>query len=106
MPRGFIWGAYFDNQAVIWRLRVDADSAEQLERGWVPANPGETAPFPRSWLPRKVAGVDDTGRLHTIVVASVLADLWTGAATHFTIEGSDGLPHQCAVIRLLGERRN
>jgi hypothetical protein len=106
VPRGFVWALYFDDLAAQWRLQVDADSVLELERGWVPADTATTFPLPRGWLPRKVSGPDETGRLRQAVVASVLADLWTGAATQFTVEGSDGQPHTCTVTRLLGERRD
>jgi len=75
-----------------------------LERGWVhPAVTG-TYVYPRGWTPRRVLGLDDTGKLQSAVVATVTADLWTGVATSFTINGTDELPHTVRVIARRKER--
>lgn len=74
------------------------------ERGWVtPAAPG-TYVYPRGWTPRRVIGLDDRGKVQEAMVASTTADLWTGAATTFTINGTDELPHTCTVIQRRAER--
>jgi hypothetical protein len=50
-----------------------------------------------------VVGVDDTGFWRSTRVASTEAPLWTGSATTFDIEGSDGQLHTCTVIQTVSE---
>jgi hypothetical protein len=104
MPRGFIWGLYIDDKGVGWKLRVDADLALQLQRGWVEVEPGELYPFPRQWIPRAVMGLGTNGQVQFAIVARVDADLWTGARQDFDIERSDGGIDTCLVVRLNAER--
>jgi len=104
MTRGFSWGYYHSDDGNIYALQVDADYLVMAERGWVgPAAPG-TIVYPRGWTPRRVVGLDDRGKLQQAVVADVTADLWTGASTTFTINGSDELPHTVNVILRKAER--
>lgn len=105
MPRGFEWGIYIDDFGRVWRLRVDSDYVLQDERGWVPANPEETFPLPRQWKPRVAVGVDQDGRRRKAVVATTVADLWTGVVRTFEIEGNDGVNYPVAVTQLFEERR-
>ena len=104
MPRGFVWGAYVDDVSTLWALRVDADHALSPQRGWIGRSAAGLPPLPRGWLARRVVGVEPSGALHQAVVASLDADLWTGAVTEFDIERSDGGIETCTVIRLLAER--
>jgi len=104
VSRGFIWGVYVDDFGTPWAKRVDSDQAEDPNRGWTVA-PAGLSPMPREWLARRVEGVDDTGRTQVTVVASLDAPLWTGAATSFTAEATDGTVVVAEVIAFLGERR-
>jgi hypothetical protein len=104
MTRGRVWGYYHSDTGNIFALEVDGDYFGMTERGWtVPAAPG-TIPFPRGWTPRKAYGLDERGAIQFAIVASVSADLWTGVATTFTINGSDELPHTCTVFKRKAER--
>ena len=104
MPRGYDWKLYAADDGGLYALRVDADYALQSGRGFATnANPG-TPPLPRGWLPRRVRGVEPTGRLHTATVASVEAPLWTGAETTFDIVDSNGDLQTCVVTGRLQER--
>jgi hypothetical protein len=104
MTRGFVWGYYHSDDGNTYALQVDADYAGMSERGWVTPAASGTIVFPRGWTPRRVIGLDDRGKLQVAVVASVTADLWTGAATTFTINGSDELPHTVNVTLRKAER--
>src|SRR5215469_7662687 len=98
MPRGFVWAAYFSDDGRQFALRVDADEAQQPERGWTVIDDVATVPFPRGWLPRRVRGIDENGHPRSTRVATTDADLWTGVVGVFTIEGSDQLMHQVTVL--------
>ncbi len=106
MSRGYVWGYYVSDDGNTYAWRVDADYFGFPERGWTgPAAPG-TPPYPRFWNPRRVAGHDSSGAQQFAIVATTSADLWTGAATTFTINGTDDLPHVCTVDFLQGEKRS
>jgi len=104
MTRGFVWGNYHSDDGHVYALRVDADYFAMPERGWVGVAPPGTFVYPRGWTPRMVRGLDSGGNLQRAVVASTAADLWTGAATTFTINATDELPHVCNVIDRKAER--
>jgi hypothetical protein len=87
-----------------YALQVDADYVVMPERGWTSPAAHGTPIYPRGWTPRRVVGSDDAGHPRTAVVGSAAADLWTGAATTFTINGTDELPHTCRVFKKLQER--
>lgn len=105
MARGFVWGAYLDDDGTVWRLLVDGDYIAEEARGWVTANPEAVAPLPRQWLPRRAVGHDAEGRRRSAVVATLSAPLWTGATTTFFIEGNDNVVYPVTVTELLSERR-
>lgn len=105
MARGFLVSEYLDDSGTPWRLLVDADYATDPTRGWVSgATPG-LPPLPRLWTPRRVAGLDTTGRWCSTRVASLDAPLWTGAATQFSMFGNDGAVYVVTVTRRISERR-
>src|SRR5262245_16722197 len=106
MPRGRPWAIYIDDLDQLWRLRVDADSIADPNRGWVEADPSATSPLPRGWLPRVVVGVDETGARRTARIGNIVCDLWTGAANQYLVEGTDGLLHTVQVFARFGERRS
>lgn len=105
MPtRGFVWAYYQSDSGSTFALQVDADYALMPERGWTsPAAPG-TPVYPRGWTPRKVIGLDEDGHPRFAFVGSTSADLWTGVADTFTINGTDETVHTCSVFRRRAER--
>lgn len=105
MPRGFISAIYVDDDDQPWRLRVDADEAEELSRGWEPVGDLVLAPLPRGWLPRRVVAIDSSGRQQAARVGRVDADLWTGAATDFVLMLSDGTTDTATVVARQQELR-
>jgi hypothetical protein len=104
VSRGYLWGYYESDDGNTYAWRVDADYAAFPERGWVTPAATGTIVYPRFWSPRRVVGHDSTGRRQVAIVATVTADLWTGTATTFTINGSDNLPYVCYVDFRQGER--
>lgn len=104
MPRGYVWAIYTADSGAQFALAVDADYQLQLGRGFVAlAEPG-LAPLPRGWLPRRVVGVEPSGRAHTATVASTAAPLWDGSEATFDIVDSNGELQTCTVVRWLAER--
>jgi hypothetical protein len=97
VTRGYLWGYYHSDDGNTYAWRVNAEYAAMPERGWVTPAAHGTPVYPRFWSPRRVVGHDATGQRQVAIVASVTADLWTGVATTFTINGTDELPHVCHV---------
>jgi len=101
--RGFEWGLYVDDRGQGWAMAVDADYLLAPGRGWAFADTPGVTPFPRGWRPRRVLGLDPSGRRQSAVVADTSAGLWTGADTEFYIWDSAGEQLICTVIRLVAE---
>lgn len=106
MIRGYSWAKYTADDGSQWALLVDADYISQPERGWGEGDAEGLYPVPRGWLPRKVMGIDSSGRIQTAIVASVDAPLWTGAVSTFSVESTDGTTATCVVTKRLQERSN
>lgn len=104
MSTGFIWGVYVSDDGNSYALRVDADYFAMPERGWTSTAPAGMPPYPRGWFPRKAVGLDPNGHPRKAVVATPVADLWTGVTREFHIRDSDGSLQTCTGIRLYGER--
>ena len=103
--RGYSVASYVDDFGAIWRLLVEAEYALDPPRGWATGLEAGLTPLPRQWMPRVVVGLDNTGRKVRTRVASMDADLWTGAETHFFIIANDGVHYWADVIARLDERR-
>jgi hypothetical protein len=107
VPRGFVWAAYVDDNGNQWALQVDADYAEDPDRGWFTEGAAQLPPFPRRWKPRYVEGIDESGRIQTARVGHVGAALWAGTVLAFVFETSN--PDQnlavADVIRKVQEKR-
>lgn len=104
MPRGYVWCDYVADDGALFALRVDADYQLQPQRGMALAESPGQIPVPRGWIPRRVVGLEASGRRHTAVVGHLGADLWTGASTAFDIVDTNGDIQTCTVIRYLRER--
>lgn len=105
MSREFRDSEYVDDDGLPWLLRVRAEYALDPNRGpWVAA-PRGTPPFPRLRFPRRVFGVDATGRVLHAVIASVDAPLWTGAVHTFEVVANDGSLVIATVTGRQGEKR-
>lgn len=105
MPRGYGRYAYVDDQGKTGWLWVDRDSASDVNRGWISADPVLVAPLGRQTLPRRVVGIDVDGHFRYARVATVGAALWVGTATQWTYTGTDSLPHVATVVGRQSERR-
>lgn len=84
-------------------MLVDRDAFLELQRGWETEAVGELPPFPRGWLPRRAQGFDASGRRHRATIARVDADLWTGVASTWFVEGSAGELVQVDLEQTLSE---
>lgn len=104
MPRGFTWAVYEDDFGRLFALRVDADSVADPSRGWQVLGVEQTLPFPRGWQPRLVLGIDETGHNQRTRIGSLGAALWTGAASTWRVEASDGTIATATVVARVGER--
>jgi hypothetical protein len=103
--RGFVRAIYVTDDGVEYQLLVDADSAEDGARGWVVLNAGTRPYAPRGFLPRRVVGIDETGRQQSTRVGTTSCALWVGTATDFTVEASDGTIAVATVTNRQGERQ-
>jgi hypothetical protein len=100
-----VYGVYVrDDGTTQYARLVDADEFAQAARGWSSTGVAGLPLLPIKSKPRVVYGVSATsGRRGTAVVATVDADLWTGAATTFTVEANDGTSDTMTVTRRRGE---
>lgn len=105
MPRGMRYGVYVrDDGTTQYARLVDSDEFAQASRGWSATGVAGLSLLPIKSKPRVVYGVSAvSGRRGTAVVATVGADLWTGAATTFTVEANDGTSDTMTVTRRRGE---
>jgi hypothetical protein len=97
--RGFEWAVYVDDGENAWALRVDRTAVTDPGRGWTVEGVEGLVPLPRLWKPRRVVGIDESGREQLAIVSDVAADLWTGAAITFEVEATDGTVAIATVIR-------
>jgi hypothetical protein len=104
-PRGFVRCIYVTDEGVEYQLQVDAESAEDAARGWVTLGVERRPYLPRGFLPRRVVGVDESGRQQSARVATVDAALWTGTVLEWTFEASDGSLETARVTNYQQERQ-
>ena len=105
MARGFTWVRYVDDNGGEWALAIDSDYVGHTERGWTVIATNELYPLPRSWRPRRVVGLDTSGRVQSAVVGTLACDLWSGVSPTFVIRDSEGAPQTCTVTRYEQEKR-
>jgi hypothetical protein len=105
MPRGMRYAIYVaDDGTTQYARLVDADQVAAAARGWSTTGVAGLPLLPIRAKPRVVYGVSATsGRRGSAVVATPTADLWTGAATTFTVEANDGTSDTMTVTRRRGE---
>ena len=63
-----------------FKRRVDDHLFTQAPLGYIAAT--TQLPLPTSLKPRHVLGIDTSGRRHSVVVATVTADLWASPLTN------------------------
>lgn len=98
--RGFVRAVYETDDGVQYQLLVDADSAEDPARGWVVLDAASFPYLPRGFLPRRVVGIDESGRQQTTRVGTTSCALWAGTVGGWYVEGTDGEFHPVqAVVR-------
>lgn len=103
--RGFVTAIYVTDAGDLFALQVDADAAEDAARGWELAGEAPPPPAPRGFLPRRVVGIDETGRQQSTRVGTTSAALWNGTVTSWSVEGSDGQLHTATVTTYQQERQ-
>lgn len=103
--RGFEWAIYVDDLDARWLMRVDADYFADPDRGWSSRTAEDTQIWPQGWQPRKVEGLEDSGRRQFTRVGSPTAALWVRSATSFTVIASDAQAVAATVIRYWAEKR-
>jgi len=104
VPRGFVWRKYVADDAAEYAYLVDADAAAVTARGWGSVAAG-TAPLPRGSVPRRVMGRSaTTGRPGFAVCGTNTCGLWTGVASTFDVEATDGSTDTCDVLERHPER--
>jgi len=104
MPRGLVRCTYVTDLGLSYWLWVDRDSQLDANRGFLVAPIGVLSPLGRQWLPRRVVGVDAEGHTRYTRVGTPECALWTGLASSWSYEGSDGLRHVATVVGRQEER--
>lgn len=102
--RGFVWRLYTTDDGGQFALRVDADYADQADRGWAPLPSPPPAPLPRGWRPRVVIGIDALGNQVLARIGSTTSPLWNGIVSTFAFESTVGTLELATVIAKRGER--
>jgi hypothetical protein len=90
MPRGRVRAIYVTDASTAFWVWVDRDAFADPNRGWTAAPPGTSSPLGRGFLPRRVVGVDSTGKTHYARCATTNSALWVTEGATWTIEGTDG----------------
>lgn len=103
--RGFSWAVYVrDDGVTTYAKQVDRNAIADPARGWTTTGAAGAALWPQRGEGRRVFGVSETtGRRGSTLVGNPAAPLWTGAATTFQIEASDGTIDTLTVTRRRGE---
>src|SRR3982751_1385485 len=105
MARGMVYKSYTCDDGTVFQTLVDADEAAIAARGWGAAVVGGDL-LPRGFKERRAHGVSaTTGRRGSCRVGDVAADLWTGVASTFIVEGNDNANDTMTVTSLSGEKR-
>lgn len=104
MPRGRVRCTYVTDAGLSFWLWVDRDAQADPNRGWVLTPTGTLTALARQFLPRRVIGVDTEGHTRYTRTGTASAPLWTGVATTWSYEGSDGLSHLATVVGRQEER--
>src|SRR5690349_24830866 len=106
LVRGMVFRTYTcDDGSTTFQTLVDADEAAIAARGWGAAVVGGDL-LPRGFKERRAHGISPTtGRRGSCRVGSTAADLWTGVASTFTVEGNDNTIDTLDVTSRTGERR-
>jgi len=105
LVRGMVYMGYTADDGTVFQTLVDADEAAIAARGWVAATAGGDL-LPRGFKERRAHGVSPTtGRRGSCRVGATTADLWTGVATTFTVEGNDNTVDTMNVTSRTGEKR-
>lgn len=85
-----------------FRKRVDDNLYDQAVLGWTAPVGGEL-PVPRGMRCRHATGVDASGRTHSVVVPDTASDIWTRAASTYTIIDGAGATQTVTITGLVGE---
>ena len=106
LVRGMVYASYTaDDGTTVFQTLVDADEAAIAAIGWGAAVAGGDL-IPRGFKERRANGVSPTtGRRGSCRVGSTAADLWTGVASTFTVEGNDNTIDTLDVTSRTGEKR-
>ena len=106
LVRGMVFKGYTcDDGTTVFQTLVDADEAAIAARGWAAATAGGDL-IPRGFKERRAHGISaTTQRRASCRVGSTTADLWTGAASTFTVEGNDNTTDTMTVTSRTGEKR-
>jgi hypothetical protein len=106
LVRGKVYKGYTcDDGTTVFQTLVDADEAAIAARGWANVTVGGDF-LPRGFKERRANGISAaTGRRGSCRVGSTGCDLWTGAATTFTVEADDQTTDTMTVTSRTGEKR-
>lgn len=105
LVRGMVYQSYTADNGDLFQTLVDADEAAIGARGWSAAVVGGDL-LPRGFKERRAHGLSAaSGRRGSCRVGDTAADLWTGVATTFTVEGNDNTTDTMTVTSRTGEKR-
>lgn len=102
--RGRTLASYETDGGSNFNTYVDSDRFLVAAFNWVAGIPFN-AFLPRGFRPRYVSGLSPTsGRRGRAIVPTLAAAVWTGAATTFDVEATDGTLDTMTIVSRVGER--
>lgn len=100
----FLTGQYFTDGSVPIVVKVESDRFGNADFAWTAPAAGSIKTGYGSIKPRRVFGVDpSTGKVRSEIVPDIGANVWTGAATSFTVEDPEGVEHTYNITSRRGE---
>ena len=100
----FVAGQYFTDGSVPVVVKVESDRFGDGDFAWTAPPVGSTYQGYGSIKPRRVGGVDPlTGKGRSEIVPDIGANVWTGAATTFTVEDVEGVEVTYTITSRRGE---
>ena len=97
------YGVYITDAAAPKVVRVEADRFALAAFKWAAPAAGALHTGYGTMRPRKVNGVSAAGKSRSEIVPDITADVWTGVATSFVVEDTEGVETTYTITSRKGE---
>lgn len=96
-------GKYIADDGTFRIVRVESDRFGDATFKWTDPGPGIVFNGFKHMRPRRIFGVSVAGKSRSAIVPDVTADVWTGVATTFNVEDSEGVETAYTITARNGE---